>query len=233
MNDSEVSEPIEADLPVDVCIDSPSCGCALLAQEFLLLLECLVLCWVACEIKSSVENCPVDFVIRTLKMPVEHHVSSDVPVSNRVTSWQQLSALAQVETEVRERLVASSYVEDLATDHILWSAGSDRATKCLNLADCVRVLVKAFFAERAEEVKSSFFVEVLLEGELVWTGVHFLGSLCQLLSVRLHWGDWAKGWFHARKVEPNAAWAHRLEAQLVVERCQHSLVLFVRVHCCL
>ena len=49
-------------------------------------------------------------------------MGGDIPVSDRVASWKQLSALSQVEAKVRERLVAGSHVEHLAANDVLWSS---------------------------------------------------------------------------------------------------------------
>ena len=80
-------------------------------------------------------------------MPVEHHVSCDVPVSDRIACWEQLSSLTEIETEVREWLVTSPHVEDLATNNILWSSGSDGAAERLDLSDGMRVLIETLLTE--------------------------------------------------------------------------------------
>ena len=142
-----------------------------------------------------------------------------------------MSALSQVETKVREWLVACSHVEHLTAYYVLWSSRADRAAEGLDLSNGVRVLIEALLAERAEEVESSLFIEMLLESEFVWTGIDFLGCLSELLGVWLHWRDWTKRWLHARKIEANLTWTHGLGSKLLtVESSQHTCVLIVRIH---
>ena len=81
----------------------------------------------------------------------------------------------------------------------------------------MRVLIEALLAKGAQEVESSLFIEMLLESEFIWTGIHILSSLSNLLGVWLHWRNWAIGWLHARKIESNLTWTHSLVTKLTVE----------------
>ena len=81
----------------------------------------------------------------------------------------------------------------------------------------MRILIEALLAEGSKEVKSSLFVKMLLECKFVWTGIHILGCLSDLLSVWLHWRNWAIGWLHAWKIEANLTWTHSLGTKLTVE----------------
>jgi hypothetical protein len=129
-------------------------------------------------------------------------VSCDVAVADGVASWQQLSSLAKVEPKVGEWLVASANIQHLAADHVLGSARADGATEGLDLANGVRVLVKSLFAEGAQEEESTVLVEMLLEDEFVWTRVCFIvGCIYDLLTMRLHWRNWAELRLHARQIK--------------------------------
>lgn len=46
-------------------------------------------------------------------MPIEQHMRCDVTVSERVACWQELSAFSEIDTVVREWLVAGSAIEYL------------------------------------------------------------------------------------------------------------------------
>ena len=111
-----------------------------MAKKLLLFLECVVFGGVSSQVKSSVEDSPVNLVVGTLEMPVEQHVSGDVSVADRVASWQKLAALSKVNSVVGEWFVTSSAVDNSSPNDVLRLARANRGAKGLNLADAVRVL---------------------------------------------------------------------------------------------
>ena len=122
LDDTEVSESVEANFSVYVGIDTPGGNCSFLAQKLLFLFESSVIGWVSRQIQAPVEDRPVDFVIGAFEMPIQQNVSWAISVSNRVTSWQKLSLLPKVNAKVGEWLVSSSAVDHLSSNKVLRSA---------------------------------------------------------------------------------------------------------------
>ena len=122
LNDPEVPEAVEANLAVDVGVYAPSCGRAFLTEQPLLFFESLIFGWAACQVESSVEHGPICLIVGAFEVPVEHHVSGDVPVSDGVARWEELPSFAKIDAKVREWLVACSAVDDASANDVLWSA---------------------------------------------------------------------------------------------------------------
>ena len=131
-----------------------------MAKKLLLFLEGVVFGGVSSQVKSSVEDCPVNLVVGTFKVPVEHHVSGDVSVADRIASWKELAALAKVNSVVGEWFVAGSAVHNSPSNDVFRLARANRGAEGLNLTNAVRVLPKSSLSERAEVEESSFFIKV-------------------------------------------------------------------------
>ena len=123
-------------------------------------------------------------------MPVEHRVGRRIcAVPDRVAGRQELSLLAQVDTDVREGLVAGASVRDRPANNVLGKTLADRAGEGLDLTDGVRLLIEVFPAIRTEEVKGATLIEVGLEDELVRSLLKLVRGIASLLIRWLHRRD--------------------------------------------
>ena len=87
MDYSVVPEAFEADLSVDIGVNTPGSGCTFIAQEFSLFFKWLIVCGISSQIESCVEYSPVDFVIRSFKVPVEQDMSVKISIPDGVAGW--------------------------------------------------------------------------------------------------------------------------------------------------
>lgn len=232
MDDTEESETIESDLPINVSVDAPSCSCPLLTENPLLFLKSLVLRWIASQVEASVKNSPVDLIVGSFEVPVEHHMGGDVPVSESIASWKQLSALTEVHTEVREWLISSPAVHNLSSNEVLWPSRADGRAECLHLTDSVRVLIKPPLAEGTKVEQSTLLIEMRLEDEFVRPVVKVLGlHLCvlKLLGMWFHWWDRAERRFLANSAEASrGSRTHSLRAEVLLS-VGHLLNLLIEI----
>jgi len=138
---------------------------------------------------TTIKQCPVDHVITGLKVPIQKHVCSWVPVAHRITRRQERSVLTQINAKVWERLIMRAAVWRCTTNKIVHFACTNSWSEGLNLGDRVRILPNALFAERTKEVKGTIFIHVILVNEFsrpFHRACHCLGLLMmELIFLRL------------------------------------------------
>ena len=122
-------------------------------------------------------------------MPVQHHVSSAASVSHRVTCWKQLTPFSEIYSEVRERLISSSTIDNCASNNIFWSTWANGWTERLNLTKNVWILVKSSLSERSKVIEGTLLIKWMLEYELIWSALQLVLSINHLILVRLHRSD--------------------------------------------
>ena len=162
-------------------------------------------------------------------------MGSNVSVPDAVASGQQLSPLAEINTEVGKWLVASPAVDHLAADEVLGATGANGRAEGLHLANGVGVLIQSLLSEGAQEEEGTLLVEVLLEDKLVWS-LWLSGRLRvhDLLRVWLHWRNRGERWLHTRAAESNLAWTKSLSGHLILLLLhQHGEWVLVRSGCLL
>ena len=109
-------------------------------------------------------------------MPVHHHMSGRVSVSDRIARRQDLPALAQIDTVVRERLVLSATVSGNSSHEEINCAGANGRGKGLYLAYLMWVLPESFLSEGSKEIESSIFIEIVLINKLRGSLFNQVGS---------------------------------------------------------
>ena len=91
LDDTEEAIAVNAQPPVNLCINLEGHRATSLLQLLELTFQGLVLLWRVRLIDPSVKNCPLSSRHRTLEVPVANDVSLGVSVSQRVVRWDQAS----------------------------------------------------------------------------------------------------------------------------------------------
>jgi len=126
LNDSEVTEAVEAKLAVKFSINAPGRCLSLLAKLFLDFNMLQIFVSVSCHIDASVKDSPVDLVVTCLKLPVHQHMRCAVTIPNRVDGRKELAIGTQIDAEPRVWLVLGAAVGGYTSHEVIKIALTER-----------------------------------------------------------------------------------------------------------
>ena len=190
LNDSKESVTTKTKLVVDISVNTPGGASALLAELESLVFKSNVSGWNTREVHPSVQSLPVNTVIGTFKLPVEHDMGLHTSVPYSVASWKELSALAEVNTYKGVWEVASSEVDEVSANQTLWSTSSYGGDKHLYLSQKVWVLVCSGLTECSKEAKCTLVIEVVGKLELVRRLREVDHGIHKLVCMAFLWSQW-------------------------------------------
>ena len=103
---------------VDAGVDATGRGAAALLHSVGALFELLVHFSVAGEVHALVEDSPRSLVVRTLELPIQQAVRGCIAIEHSVARWQESSASAKVNSEVRHLLIIGPAVDSDSSNDV-------------------------------------------------------------------------------------------------------------------
>ena len=101
----KVSEPAAAYIIIDSLVDSPSASGSFLLESLLFFFHLQIVIQIVTQVNPSIQDAPVNFVVRSFQVPVHEYMSSAVSISQRVACRNEMSAFTKVYSKKGEWLI--------------------------------------------------------------------------------------------------------------------------------
>lgn len=129
---------------------------------------------------SSIENCPINFIVRSLKMPVYHYISTWISISYSIARWYQSSFFPEINSKITIWLIVCSKIGRWSSNKLVNCTIPNTAGKGLNYLCQVWILKFLLSSFSCQIVNDTIFIKIMLILKLCFNFVCWLYFLFRI-----------------------------------------------------